>query len=99
MDFSTRVFEIVKRIPRGRVATYGEIARALNTRACRAVGQALKKNRNPQVPCHRVIKSSGKIGGFRGNQTREKARILRSEGIEIRGNRIDLKKYFYRFSD
>lgn len=97
--FSDRVFDIVKKIPRGRVSTYQEIARALNTKAYRAVGQALKKNRNPLVPCHRVIKSSGELGGFRGKETREKASLLRSEGIEIRGNRIELERHLYRFSD
>lgn len=87
---------MVKRVPKGRVTTYGEIARVLNTKAYRAVGQALKRNKSPQVPCHRVVKSSGEIGGFRGRETREKARILRKEGIEIRGNRIDLEKYLWK---
>ena len=94
--FSDRVFDIVKEIPRGRITTYGDVARALNTKAYRAVGQALKSNKSPQVPCHRVIKSSGELGGFRGKQTREKARILRSEGIEIRGNRIELERYLWK---
>lgn len=97
--FSDRVFDIVKKIPRGRVTTYGDVARALNTKAYRAVGQALKRNKSPQVPCHRVVKSSGELGGFRGKQTPKKAKLLRSEGIEIRGNRIELKRYLYRFSD
>lgn len=96
MSFSDSVFQLVKKIPRGRVSTYREVAKALNTRAYRAVGQALKNNRSPRVPCHRVIKSSGELGGFRGTKTREKARILRSEGIQIRGNKIDLEKYLYR---
>jgi len=97
--FSEKVFELVKKIPRGRVTTYGDVARALNTKAYRAVGQALKRNKSPQVPCHRVVKSSGELGGFRGKETREKARILRSEGIRIKNNRIELKRHLYRFSD
>ncbi len=94
--FSDRVFDIVKKIPRGRVTTYGVVARTVNTRACRAVGQALKRNKSPQVPCHRVVKSSGELGGFRGKETREKARILRSEGIRIKNNRIELKRYLWK---
>ena len=96
MSFQSDVFRIVKRVPRGRVTTYRAVARALNTRACRAVGQALKANRNPRVPCHRVIKSSGELGGYRGNKTREKARLLRKEGIRIKNNRTDLEKYLHR---
>ena len=96
MSFQEEVFAVVRRIPRGKISTYKLVAQKLNTRAYRAVGQALKNNRRPRVPCHRVIKSSGELGGFRGSQTREKARILRSEGIKIRKGRIDLEKYLYR---
>ncbi len=97
MSFQDEVFKTVKKIPRGRVTTYQQIARALNTRAYRAVGQALKSNKNPLVPCHRVIKSSGELGGFRGKQTPKKAKLLRSEGIRIKNNRIELERYLHRF--
>lgn len=99
MDFSERVFEAVKKIPRGRVSTYSDVAGALNTRAFRAVGQALKRNKDPRVPCHRVIKSSGELGGFRGTKTDKKAALLKREGIQVRGNKIDLKRYLHGFSD
>ena len=98
MKFSERVLEIAGRIPRGRVSTYREIARALNTRAYRAVGQALKRNPHaPVIPCHRVIKSDGSLGGYRGNETSKKLRLLKKEGIKIRKGKIDLEKYLYRF--
>lgn len=95
--FSDKVFEIVKKIPKGRVTTYKIVAEKLNTKAYRAVGQALKSNKNPKIPCHRVVKSSGELGGYMGNETHVKAKILREEGIEIRKNRIDLKKYLHSF--
>jgi len=94
--FSEKVWQAVRRIPRGRVATYGSVAAALGRPgACRAVGQALKRNPNaPAVPCHRVVRSDGRLGGFRGKDTASrKAVLLACEGIEIRGNRIDLERY------
>ncbi|HDD72677.1 MAG TPA: MGMT family protein [Candidatus Aenigmarchaeota archaeon] len=102
MTFSEMVYEVVKRIPRGRVSTYSEVARALNKpNAYRAVAQALKRNKRRDVPCHRVVMSSGHIGGFRGSEKssiEEKKAILRSEGIEINGDRIDIERYLYRLS-
>jgi len=94
--FSEKVWQVVKRIPKGRVATYGSVAAALGRPgAGRAVGQALKRNPHaPAVPCHRVVCSDGRLGGFRGKGTKNrKAELLAGEGIEIRGNRIDLERY------
>jgi len=63
-EFQDKVFAIVKKIPKGKTMTYGEIAREINS-SPRAVGQALKRNPNPIiVPCHRVIRKDGKIGGY-----------------------------------
>lgn len=66
-EFQSMVYGACKRIPRGRVSTYGELARAIGCGSARAVGQALKRNPfAPKVPCHRVISSDLKIGGFQG---------------------------------
>jgi len=63
--FEEKVYEVVKNIPRGKVLTYKEVARlAGRTLAFRAVGNALAKNYNPDIPCHRVIKSNGEIGNY-----------------------------------
>ncbi len=63
--FQKRVYDIVKKIPRGKVLSYKEIAKLTgSSRAWRAVGNILNKNRDPKIPCHRVIKSDGKIGGY-----------------------------------
>ncbi len=88
MGFSEKVYELTKQIPKGKVSTYGCIAKALNTKAFRAVGNALNKNPYaPIVPCHRVVKSSGELGGF-ATGINKKIKILESEGITIKDNKI-----------
>ena len=92
MKFEEKVFEIVKKIPRGEVSTYGEIARKLNSGA-RAVGNALNKSPGmPLVPCHRIIRSDGRVGGFAFGMEK-KIEMLKEEGIEIIKGKIDLDKY------
>jgi len=96
--FTEKVYIITKKIPEGRVSTYCEIAKTLNSKAYRAVGSALHKNPYaPIVPCHRVINSDGRIGGF-ASGTENKIKLLKKEGIQIKNNRINLKKYFYKLS-
>jgi len=79
-SFAKRVREVVRQIPRGRTATYGEVARmAGHPGAARAVGMVMKNNYDTSVPCHRVIRADGKLGGFnRGVELKQK--LLRSEG-------------------
>jgi len=109
MTFSQKVWALTRKIPRGKVSTYGEIARAMNCRAYQAVGNALNKNpyicggivegcrvtENEAVPCHRVVCSDGRIGGF-ARGAKEKIRMLKAERVLIKNNRIinfDKKKY------
>jgi len=82
--FEQRVYAVVRRIPKGEVRSYQWVARQLgNPRAARAVGQALKRNRDPaQVPCHRVIRSDGSLGGYAWGPAR-KRRLLREEGNRL----------------
>jgi len=79
-SFRAKVFSIVARIPKGKVMTYKEVAKkAGNPAAYRAVGNALNKNNDPKIPCHRVIRSDGKIGGYnRGEDL--KSKLLKKEG-------------------
>lgn len=79
--FKEKVYEVVKKIPKGKVLTYKEVAkRAGNELASRAVGNILNKNYDLLIPCHRVIRSDGKLGGYnRGRNLKEK--ILKLEGI------------------
>jgi methylated-DNA-[protein]-cysteine S-methyltransferase len=80
--FQEKVYAITRRIPIGQTMTYGEIAKILKS-SPRAVGQALKKNPYaPIVPCHRVIKSDGTLGGFNGKMnSKKKIGLLKSEGV------------------
>ncbi len=78
--FTSKVLAIVAKIPRGKVLTYAEVARkAGSPRAVRAVGTILSKNYRPDVPCHRVIRSDGKLGQYNRGAD-EKKRILKKEG-------------------
>ncbi len=87
--FEEKVYAITRRIPRGKTITYGEIAKILKS-SPRAVGQALKKNPYaPIVPCHRVIKSDGTLGGFNGKMnSKKKIRLLREEGVIFKDGKV-----------
>ena len=89
-DFKTRVLATVRRIPPGRVATYGDIA-ALSgrPRAARAVGNIMRDCRRPDVPCHRVIAAGGRLGGYGGSESLKRS-LLVAEGIQLRGTRVSL---------
>jgi len=87
-EFQKRVYEVVKKITRGKVLSYQEVAFRLNKPgAARAVGNALNRNFNKDVPCHRVIKADGSVGGYRSG-TKKKIEILKKEGIKIKGGRV-----------
>ena len=86
--FRSRVLAAVRRIPPGRVATYGDVAAAAgNPRACRAVGNIMRDCQTPGIPCHRVIAAGGRLGGFAGN-LQLKRELLRAEGIPVAGMRV-----------
>ena len=84
-EFEKKVYRVVARIPKGEVRSYKWVAlRIGRPRACRAVGNALNKNPYPVIiPCHRVIKSDGSLGGFAKGAAAKK-RLLRREGIDAR---------------
>ena len=90
------IYEVVKKIPYGRVATYGQIASMAGNRYyARAVGNALHKNPAPDIiPCYRVVNSKGKLASSFafGGEDRQK-QLLEAEGIEVTDGKVDLKKY------
>ena len=91
-----RIYEAVKKIPRGKVATYGQVAEmAGNKKMARAVGNALHKNPDPEhIPCYRVVNSKGELSGaFAFGGADEQANRLRADGIAVINNRVDLVKY------
>lgn len=88
-DFQKLVYAQTKKIPRGRVSTYAAIAKSIGRpKAARAVGNALNANPfAPSVPCHRVVKSDGHLGGFAFGE-KEKISILKKEGVEVKEGKI-----------
>jgi len=79
--FKKSVFEVVKNIPKGKVLSYKRVAQLAGfPRAWRAVGNILNKNRDSKVPCHRVIRSNGEIGGY-NRGTKRKLALLKKEGV------------------
>ena len=95
-----RIYEAVKKIPHGRVATYGQIAElAGDKKMARAVGNALHKNPDPSgIPCYRVVNSKGELAGeFAFGGAGKQAELLMADGIEVVNGRVDLKKYGMKF--
>ncbi len=91
-----RIYEAVKRIPKGRVATYGQVAKmAGNERMSRAVGNALHKNPDPDhIPCFRVVNSKGELAGaFAFGGANVQADLLREDGVEVVDGKVDLKRF------
>jgi O-6-methylguanine DNA methyltransferase len=86
--FAARVLSVVRRIPPGRVATYGDVAAmAGRPRAARAVGNVMKGCARRDVPCHRVIAAGGRLGGYGGNEVLKRA-LLVAEGLIVSGSRV-----------
>jgi methylated-DNA-protein-cysteine methyltransferase related protein len=91
--FTDAVYKVVSGIPKGKVATYGQIARlAGNAKAARAVGMAMRNNKDTgKVPCHRVVGSTGSLTGYAyGNGIRTKMELLKKEGVLFKEQKVDL---------
>lgn len=98
MSFADEVYRELKKVPVGKVTTYKSLAQKLGSKAYRAVGQLMKNNPYaPEVPCHRVVRFDGHIGGFRGKtegmEILEKITLLSQEGVEVVGGKVDLDKF------
>ena len=97
MSFFDQVYEIVKRIPTGKVMTYGQIAELLGTQDARKVGWALHGNKDPKIPCHRVVNKDGKVAtnyAFEGWE--EQKRKLLAEGVDfVDEKHVSLKKHLW----
>ena len=98
--FQKNVWKALEEIPCGRVTSYAAIAYYLDTKAVRAVGSAVGKNpKAPEVPCHRVVRSDGKIGQYSGGEgVVTKMALLSQEGVEVRdGKVLDFETVFWTF--
>ncbi len=102
IPLSDRVYDLLRCIPRGRVVTYGELARAARCKSPRAIGQILRRNPYaPQVPCHRVIRSDLRLGGYSGSSTgsllERKVQLLQSEGVYFAAGRLQDPEQLWSF--
>ena len=100
-----KVYELLKRVPKGKVTTYKALAKKLGSKAYRAVGTSMNKNPygimsckgKNMVPCHRVVASNGHLHGF-AHGLKKKAELLRKEGIKIKNNKIEnFNSVLYKF--
>lgn len=89
MNFFRQVYKIVKKIPKGKVMTYGQVGKAIGTRDYRRVGQALHANRDPNIPCHRVVFADGHLAPnyIFGGAEEQKKRLM-GEGVMFSGSRV-----------
>jgi len=98
-SFNERCYEVLKRVPKGKVTTYREIANALKTKAWRAVGSAMAKNKELfVVPCHRVVRSNGEIGQY-ALGTDKKSELLNNEGVLVIDGKVkELDRFMHTFT-
>ncbi len=103
--FNKKIYNLLKKVPKGKVTTYKILAEAIGTKAYRAVGQAMNKNPygilsckgKKMVPCHRVVASNGHLHGF-AHGLEKKAELLRKEGIKIKNKMIvNFERILYKF--
>jgi methylated-DNA-[protein]-cysteine S-methyltransferase len=106
--YQQAILHVLAEVPKGKVTTYNDLAKELSKRepswspnASRAVGTTMRNNPcGPQIPCHRVVKSDGSVGNFRGGAegaVEEKIAMLRKEGVTVQNGKIDLQEYRYKF--
>jgi O-6-methylguanine DNA methyltransferase len=100
-SFKDKVYELTKQIPKGKVVTYGQLAKlAGNPKASRAVGLFMKTNSDaPHTPCHRVVASDGSLTGYSGSGgIKKKKEMLVSEGVSFKSGKVDLSSSQWKFS-
>jgi O-6-methylguanine DNA methyltransferase len=93
----SKVYSLLKRIPKGKVTTYGELSKASGLHP-RTVGMLMRNNKDPKnIPCYKVVRSDGSVGGYSGG-VRKKIKLLTRDGIKIEKGKINLEKHIHRFS-
>ena len=94
LTFTAKVYQLAQKIPKGKVATYGQLAKlAGSSGAARAVGMATRNNPSKKItPCHRVVASDGSLTGYAFGGVSAKKAILAKEGVIFNGSKVDLKK-------
>jgi len=99
MDLKHLIYKNLKKVPKGKVITYKELAKSVNSKAYRYVGQCMKSNEHPEtIPCYKVVKSSGEIGKYSASGgLKKKIELLKRDGVVIENGRIDFGKYGHKF--
>lgn len=100
-ELQEKIYRKLKQVSKGRVITYKELARAVNSKAYRYVGSCMAENKHPDIiPCYKVVRSDGKIGEYSGvGGVNGKIKLLRKDGIEVVNGKVDLKKYGFVFEN
>ncbi|MDP3799976.1 MAG: MGMT family protein [bacterium] len=94
MSFKDKVYKFTQKIPKGKVATYKSVAITIGSpRASRGVAMVLSKNFDPKIPCHRVVRTDGSLGGYNRGGSASKAKLLRSEGVLVDGLKVISKSF------
>ena len=99
MNLEQKIYKKLLEVPKGQITTYGELAKAVGLKnGQRTIGKIMNKNPCPVIiPCHRVVMSTGKIGGYAYGEN-VKTKLLNDEGIQIKNGKImDLENKVYRF--
>jgi methylated-DNA-protein-cysteine methyltransferase-like protein len=97
--FRDQVYQLIRRIPAGKVATYGQVAKLVgNPHGARAVGMCMRTNPDaPRTPCHRVVASDGRLTGYSaGDGLPTKKALLLKEGVEFVGDKVDLTQSLWK---
>ena len=95
MNLKNQIYENLKKVPKGRVITYKELASACNSRAYRYVGYCMKNNKSPEkIPCYKAVNSNGKVGNYSAKGgIKTKIKLLKKDGVKVVNRRVDLEKY------
>ena len=99
MIFQKKIYEKLKLVPKGKVVTYKNLARAVNSKAYRAVGSCMRVNHDlKKVLCYKVVESNGEIGSYSApGGVKKKIHLLKKEGVIVKGGKVNLVKYLFSF--
>lgn len=99
MELKDKIYSNLKKVPKGNVITYKELAKSVNSKAYRFVGACMAGNKNPvEIPCYKVVLSDGRIGNYSGSGgVKSKIKKLENDGIKIINGKVDLSRYLHKF--
>ena len=99
MNLKNKIYKKLKQVPRGKVITYKELAKAVSSKAYRFVGMCMAQNTDMKhIPCYKVVNSNGMVGAYSGaGRIKTKIKLLKKDGIEVVNGKVNLKKYEWKF--